>query len=367
MKPIISRLLIMSFVVATILLLSTAPHALAASGGIATFATVPAAPGFPEGIAVHGNQVYVSGPARFGTAGTGPSAIQVYNRKSGALESTIYVAGEALAFEHALSNIAVDAEGRIYALSTQLGLIRFTKMDGIYIQDSYGAPLPDLPTCGAVPSGPCAPTLPAFIDFPPIPNDIVFDAEGFAYVTDSLQATVFRYAPGGGTPEIWFQSPLFQGGGPIPFGTNGIRLSPMRDYVYVVVSTSAADPNLGTIYRLPLVDAPTASDLEVFHAYTGGELPDQLAFGEDGELYVTLALSNQISILAADGTELSRLQSEPGDSIPLDNPAGIAFDSRTKSLLIANHALLSGNPAHFAVLQAFVGDAGDPLEAPSLP
>lgn len=336
----------------------------AADSVIKTFASVPAVPGFPEGIAVQGNKVYVSGPARFGTAGTGPSAIQVYNRKTGTLDTTIFVAGEALAFEHALSNIALDSSGRIYALSTQLGLIRFTKQGSQFVQEAYGSPIPDLPTCTAAPGSACSPTS---FDFPPIVNDIVFDAQGFAYVTDSLQATVFRYAPGGGSPEIWFQSPMFEGGGPIPFGTNGIRLDPARQFVYVVVSTSAVNPFLGTIYRLPLVNAPTPSDLEVFHAYLGGELPDQLAFGADGELYVSLALSNQISILASDGTELARLQSAPGDDIPLDNPAGIAFDSRTKSLLIANHALLSGNPAHFAVLQAAVGDPGDPLVEPNLP
>ena len=366
MKPSVSPLFRIKFLFVTLLLLSVAPHALAASGGFATFASVPANPGFPEGVVVYGSQVYVSGPARFGTAGTGPSAIQIYNRKTGALESTIYVAGEALAFEHALSNMAVDASGRIYALSTQLGLIRFTKVDSTYVQDSYGAPLPDLPTCGNGAS-PCAPTFPTFVDFPPIPNDIVFDAAGYAYVTDSLQATIFRYAPGGGAPQIWFQSPLFQGGGPIPFGTNGIRLSPMRDYAYVAVSTSALDPNLGTIYRLPLVDAPAAADLQIFHSYTAGELPDQVAFASDGKLYVTLALSNQISILAPDGTEMTRLQSAGSDATPLDNPAGIAFDSRTKSILIANHALLSGNPANFAVLKTYVGDAGDPLVEPALP
>lgn len=330
---------------------------------IETFASVPAVPGFPEGIAVNGHRVYVSGPARFGTAGTGPSAIQVYDRKTGTLDATISVAGEALAFEHALSNIAVDGDGRIYALSTQLGLIRFTKQGSGYVQEAYGAPLPDLPTCTAAPGSACSPT---FIDLPPIPNDVVFDAAGFAYVTDSLQATIFRYAPGGGAPEIWFQSLLFEGGGPFPFGTNGIRLDPARQFVYVAVSTSAADPNLGTIYRLPLVDAPAPADLEQFHAYPASEIPDQLAFGADGKLYVSL-VSNQISILAPDGTELARLQSAPEDDIPLDGPAGIAFDSRTKSLLIANHAPFSGNPAHFAVLQAFVGDPGDPLDEPGLP
>jgi hypothetical protein len=36
---------------------------------------VPAAPGFPEGISVAGNRVYVSGPARDATVATGPSKV----------------------------------------------------------------------------------------------------------------------------------------------------------------------------------------------------------------------------------------------------------------------------------------------------
>ena len=323
-----------------------------AFGTITLFAPVPAAPGFPEGVAVHGNSVFVSGPARFGTAGTGPSAIQVYNRITGQLQQTIEVQGEALAFEHALSNIAIDSQGRIYALSTQLGLIRFTKQGQTYEQGAYGAPLPDLP-----------PPVPG-PDFPPIPNDVVFDDAGNAYVTDSLQATIFRYGPGGGVPTVWFQSPLFLGSGPIPFGTNGIRLDPERQHVYVVSTTSPTNPALGTIYRLPLVDSPQASDLETFHQYVAAEGPDQLAFAADGTLYVTLAFSNQISFLSTSGAELGRIQSQPGDAVPLDNPAGIAFDSRTKSVLVANHALLSGDPAHFAVLSVYVGDPGDPLSQP---
>ena len=333
-------------------------------GAITTFAPVPANPGFPEGVAVHGNSVFVSGPATFGTAGKGPSAIQVYNRKSGALEQTIVVSGEALEFEHAVSNIAIDKDGRIYALSTQLGLIRFTKQGHQYIQSSYGAPVPDLPTCIALPAGPCSPTT---VDAPPIVNDVVFDAQGNAYVTDSLQATIFRYAPGGGAPTIWFQSPLLEGGGFIPFGTNGIRLNPAHSHVYFAVSSSVTNPAQGTIYRLPLVSQPTAAQLEVFHTYTASEIPDQLAFGAQGALYVSLALTNQISVLAADGSEITRISSATGDAIPMDAPAGIAFDSRSKSLFIVNHALLTANPAHFALLQAAVGDPGDELVKPSLP
>ncbi|HEX4955974.1 MAG TPA: hypothetical protein VF017_21505 [Thermoanaerobaculia bacterium] len=342
-----------------------APAGADAFGAIETFAPVPAVPGFPEGVAVHGNRVFVSGPARFGTAGTGPSAIQVYDRKTAELITTIEITGEALAFEHALSNLAVDAEGRIYALSTQLGLLRFTKHGDLYEQSFYGAPLPDLPACSAVPAGtPCSPTV---LDLPPIPNDVVFDGDGYAYVSDSLQATIFRYAPGGGAPELWFQSPLFEGGGFIPFGTNGLRVDPGHEHLYVAVSTSFFNPALGTIYRLPLVPAPTAGDLGVFFQYTASEIPDQLAFGARGKLYVTLALSNQISVLSEGGVELARISSAPGDDIALDAPAALAFDSRSKSLLVANHALLSGNPANFAVLRVFVDDPGDDLERPDLP
>jgi sugar lactone lactonase YvrE len=339
-------------IIAAVALLLTADTGWGAEfGTITKFATVPAVPGFPEGVAVHGDSVFVSGPARFGTAGTGPSAIQVYDRTTGEVDQTIVIQGEVLEFEHALSNIAIDGQGRLYALSTQLGLLRFTKQGQNYVQSSYGAPLPDLPAI----AGP---------DFPPIPNDIVFDDSGNAYVTDSLQATIFRYGPGGGVPQIWFQSPLFLGGGFFPFGPNGVRLDPDRQYLYMANTTSSVHPNLGTIYRLPLVNSPLPEDLEAVHEYEAGEAPDQLAFGNHGELYVSLAFSNEISILVPGVGEIVRIASQPGDEVPLDNPAAIAFDSRTKSLLVVNHALLSGNPANFAVLSIYVGDPGDPLSQP---
>lgn len=319
-----------------------------AFGTSTKFATVPAVPGFPEGVAVHGNSVFVSGPARLGSAGTPPSAIQVYDRKTGEHEQTIVIQGEDLASDHTTSNLAIDGNGQIYALSRQLGLIRFTKEGKSYQQSAYGAPLPDVrPLAGP--------------DFTPIPNDVVFDDDGNAYVTDSLQATIFRYGPGGGAATIWFQSPLFVGSAVLPLGLNGIRLDPQRTHVYFAVSTSPNNMAIGTIYRLPLVNKPSAANLEVFHQFAAGEMPDQLAFANDGRLYISLAFSHQISFLSPSGAELGRISSQPGDELAFDNPAGIAFDSRTKSLLVSNHALLSADPAHFAVLSVYVDNPGDPL------
>lgn len=334
-------------------------------GQIKTFATFPASPRFPEGIAVDGNRVFVSGPATFGTAGQGPSKIFVYDRDSKVLKRTITVAGEALGAEHALSCIAVDGQGRVYALSTQLGLLRFTKTGHGYVQETYGDPLPDLPACAA--AAPGAACSPAPVDDQPIPNDIVFDEAGYAYVTDSLQATIFRYAPGGGAPEIWFQSQALAGGGTLPFGVNGIRLDPQREHVYVSVTFSLSDPSVGSIFRLPLVDAPEEADLELVHDYTYGEAPDGFAFGRSGKLYVTLAAANAISVLDEHGVEEARIEGSSGDEMPLDSPANVAFNDSTKMLLIVNHALLSGNPDHFGVLRVWVGDQADPLEKPWLP
>src|SRR5829696_4506287 len=114
-------------------------------GDVQVLATFPTPPGFPEGIAVKGNKVYVSGPARFGTAGQGPSKVVAFNRDTGALEATYDTQGEALAFEHANSCIAFDGNGKLYVLNTQLGMYRIDTGSGQ--QESYSTPFPDLPVC----------------------------------------------------------------------------------------------------------------------------------------------------------------------------------------------------------------------------
>ena len=86
-------------------------------------------------------------------------------------------------------------------------------------------------------------------------------------------------------------------------------------------------------------------------------VPDSLAFGRSGTMYVTLAGISQIAIVGTDGVERSRITAANGSAIPLDNPAVMAFDDARKSILVTNHAIF-GDPAHFAVLRIFVGERG---------
>lgn len=331
--------------------------------------------GFPEGIAVVDDRVYVAGPATFGTAGKGPSVVTVLDRASGQLETEIPIAGEDTTQEHALSGVAVDGGDNVYVLSTQLGVIRIERHKVHnhhwhnhhwhphhghphpkfkYTQEVYAPPLPIVTGCVPSPAFPCS-----------IPNEMAFDDDGNLYITDSLQAAIFRVPAGGGEPELWFQSPLLAGSlqAPLPFGANGIKISPDRDYVYVVDTFDPADPSLGHVYRIPLVDAPAQGEIELFHTFAGFAVPDSLVFGESGKLYVSLAGSPAISVLDTDGDEIALIQGPSGSAIPFDGPATMAFDGNKKALLVANHAIF-GDPANFAVLRVRVGERGDDQPAP---
>lgn len=77
---------------------------------------------------------------------------------------------------------------------------------------------------------------------------------------------------------------------------------------------------------------------------------------------MSLALANAVSVLAPDGTEIARVV----DDALFDNPAGLAFDDRSESLLVVNHALLDPTPT-FSVLRALVDEHGQGLIEPSLP
>lgn len=310
-------------------------------------APVPS-PGFPEGIAVRGNRIYVSGPAVFGN--TGPAMVWAYDIKSHALVAQYPITiGNPFLGIHGLSCIAFGPDGKLYAIEPFVGIIRL-KLDPANTQEVYSA-FPPPPPTGA------------------LPNDLAFDEAGNLYVTDSFQGLIYKIPAGGGAPQVWFQDPRLLGSPAFPFGVNGIRIDKNNKKLYV--SVTVQNDFSGAIYRLPLISNPTASDLETFHIYPaspfGPPAPDGVAFGKSGLLYVALAGSSQISALRPDGTEaflLSGPAIKPDNStLPWANPANITFNDQEGTLLVTNHASLVTpiDPSLFAVFDVVVGDKADPL------
>ena len=328
-------------------------------GDVRVVGTVPTPPGTPEGVAIKGSRVYVSGPAKLGTLLSTASAVVAFDMASGALVQTYTTQGENLLAEHANSCVAFDGAGKLYVLNTQLGIYRLDVGTGA--QEPYSSPFPDLAACGLFPKAPCSPTL---VNLPPLPNDIAFDANGDAYVTDSMQATIWRVPAGGGAPQVWFQDQRFAS----PYiGVNGLRIDPARTKVYVTVTIDMLGGSY--VYTLPLVAAPKAADLKVFKKFALGESPDGIAFGATGDLYVTLSLptTSGFVVLGPDGVEKRRsVNALLSPTVPYDSPANVAFDG-VDSLLVVNHAFATNLPSHFTVLDVYVGDAGSPLELPTIP
>src|SRR5262245_10828003 len=298
--------------------LAPAPVATQNLGDSKVVAAVPP-PGFPEGIATRGNRFYVSGPAQFGLP-LGSAYVQAYDIRTGVLEATYPITiTNPFAGISAASCLAFGPDGKLYVIEPFIGVIRMD-LNPANTQSVY-APF--------IPSGPS------------LLNDLAFDGAGNLYVTDSFAATIYKVPAGGGAPAVWFSDPALAGNPAIPFGVNGIRIDKNNQHVYVSVTVDATFD--GKIYRLPLVDSPVATDLELF-ASLGFTGPDGIAFGKSGKLYVAEALTSTIKVLNPDGSVdaiyAGPAQNPPGSPVPWANPANIAFDDRNGSLLVTNHASL---------------------------
>ncbi len=331
----------------------------AAFGEAKKLAPFPGNPGFPEGVAVKDGRVYAAGAATLGTTGSGPSAVIAFDRTTGAQVRRYDTVGENLLSEHGGSSIAFDGEGRLYVLNTQLGTLRFNTTTGA--QTRYSAPFPDLKPClPLLVKPPCSPNP---LPLPPVPNDIVFAPSGDAYVTDSFQATIWRIPKGGGTPKIFFQDTRFVS----PYiGVNGLRLNPAGDRLYMTVTIDLL--GRASLYSLPLAN-PTAGALRLEHRFALGELPDGIAFGAKGQLFVSMASPTApgVLVLNTDGTTAARIKN-PALSLtsPFDGPANIAFDGAGR-ILMTNHAPVTGLVLRkFSIVDVDVTDNGTPLVKPMI-
>ena len=158
-----------------------------------------------------------------------------------------------------------------------------------------------------------------------VPNYPVFDEEGNLYVSDSgtwgaRDGFIWKVAPGGTQAEIWSRA--------ASGFTNGMCLSADGRFLYVVESS----PPL--ISKVEIKADGSAGDRHIV-VELPRQVPDGIAFDEEGNLYISLYNPNIIYRLSPRG-ELVTLYDD-WEQLMLIAPTNIAFGGRDmRELIIAS-------------------------------
>lgn len=333
----------------------------AASDNVSVFASAPA-PGHPFGIAVGDGQVYVStsagdffaDPANGGHLNSDDERVFTYDENGNLLDTTVINTADNS--DMGLFGLALDGNP---GLKHQLFV---GDMNGRILTLGLGAHAGPPKVFSQVPadSGLAGDWMLSMW------NDLTFDKVGNLYVPDD-KPRIWRVSPDG-TARIWFTDPRLTGlfgfaGGPL-----GGRIDATGQWLYISITLSAEFPGDSTIYRIRLVDHPTAADMELVHRFVASPDPTiappqatGLAFAKSGNLYVSLLGPNQIAVLNASGDEVRRI-SDPR----FHSPWGLAFLGN--SLLVTNGDLEPGdNPDAWKIFKVAVGETGLPLNRPRVP
>jgi hypothetical protein len=334
--------------------LASNPAAQPSFGNVTVFASAPA-PGHPFGIAVGEDRVYVSTSAGDFFAGhqnSDDERVFTYDEDGTLIRSTVIDTADNS--DMGLFGLALDGNsGKNHKLYV-------ADMNGRILRLDLGGHPAAPEVFSRVPSdtGLAGDWMLAMW------NDLVFDRAGNLYVPDD-KPRIWRVAPDGHA-SIWFTDPRLTGFFGFAGGPLGGRIDPTGQWLYFSITVSAEFPLEAVIYRVRLVDHPTASDLELVHRFPfdPSQAPPQatgIAFAKSGNLYVSLLGPNQIAVLDPAGTEIGRI-SDPR----FHSPWGLAFVG--KSLLVTNGDLEPGdNPDAWKIFKVFVGETGLPLNRPRTP
>lgn len=180
------------------------------------------------------------------------------------------------------------------------------------------------------------------------PNYPAFDAAGNLYVTDSghwngKDGCILVVRPGGAT-ELWSDA--------VTEFPNGLCLGPDGKWLYVVVS------ELPGIVRIAIEEDGSAGKVEPV-VDLPNNVPDGVAFDEDGTLFIACYAPSVVYRLTADG-ELSVLGYD-WQNTQLAAPTNLAFTGANRTRMVIG----SLSRWHLTSIEMMV--PGLPLHFPSLP
>lgn len=354
---------VLSLVAACISSVATAPGAAAEPAAVegppgygqTRDITVVPLPGQPEGIAVDPED----GSIWSGSNRPNSSADVWHWSADGALLAT-YTLADHVPAEHGVNGIALDGDGRVYALDYSGA--RAVRIDPATGTQTVYATFANLPTCAGAPGTRCEPSP---VDRPAWPNWATFAPDGIMYVSDLNQATIWKVPAGGGAAEIWYQNADFAS----VYSVNGMQFDAAGRLTFVV--TTSLLPRIesfgrGVVHRLPVTADGTPGALETVAVAAQG---DGLAIGSSGRIYLPIAnpLYNAVEVVDPDTRSVVASLPTPIESItrsiPYSTPASVAF--RGTSLIVSNHGLLAIDPRQWAILELGVGETGLPLHYPT--
>jgi gluconolactonase len=260
----------------------------------------------PEGIA--------AGPD--GTVYAGGEAGQVYRIEDGRGVELASTGGF-------LYGIALDAAGSVYACDMGRAEVLTISPDG-----SVG------PCSAGTPERPLR-----------VPNFAAFGDDGSLFVTDSGEwraddGVIFRVTPDGAT-EVWSEQP---NGFP-----NGCCVTADGAALLVVETTRSR------VVRIPFRADGSAGPMEVV-AELPGSLPDGVALGASGAMYVGCWRPDRVWVVAPDGTP--EVLADDPDGVTFNQPANVAFIGPELDRLAVSS--LGG----WAIVAADIGERGLPLRYP---
>lgn len=222
-------------------------------------------------------------------------------------------------------------EGQVYRIDPSGGAIEeVARTGGFTLGLAFGPDghlyLCDAPSRAVLRCDPRDGRVEAFTTGPPgraftMPNYPVWDDVGRLYVSDSGPGDrpgpgVYRF-DASGAGEVWHDGPFIQ--------ANGLALEPGGGALYV------AETFAHRVTRIAIGPDGGAESREV-HAELGGAMPDGLAFGPDGALYVGCYEPSAI-LRVTPGGEVGRLVHDETAHV-LCRPTNLAF--RGATLFAAN-------------------------------
>jgi sugar lactone lactonase YvrE len=318
-------------------------------------------PGFPARAYVAPNGRIYEGTYENPAGGHVPSRVREYSGR-GALLHGWNVPGQNLSGGQGVQVATSDARRRLVLLDRDPArVLVFNPRKGNHRFRRY-ASFPDLAPCLPGTTGPhCSPTI---TDDPPVPNYAAWGRGGALYVTDYLQAVIWRVPPGGGKPKVWLADPRLDGN---QFGTTGIVLEPDHRTLLVMQQSSAGggDGNrtTGKLYSVRIGAHHRPGELHRIWESRPADGPDGFWVARSGRIYAALAGSNQIAVIGADGSDLGRFPATPqtgdnGSPVPFDTPSSVMF--KGTRLIVANQSFFGGDPTHQAILDVEAGERGEP-------